>query len=86
MNYLGKGNLIGYKTYTKDGKQKHIYNVLNGNKDSKTGLYSECEYITIVQDEQTLIDIKPQNVSFEVACTNFGGKIQNRYMNLKPLS
>jgi|GEM_PF-6394723 hypothetical protein len=84
MNYIGQGNLIAYRTYTKEGKQKHVFNVLNGNLDKKTGLYSDCEYITIIQDEQPLKDLKPQIVSFEVSAVYFGGKLSNRYINLRP--
>ena len=36
MNYQGQGKLIGYRTYTKDNEQKHVYNILNGTLDSKT--------------------------------------------------
>lgn len=86
MNYQGQGKLIGYRTYTKDNEQKHVYNILNGTIDGKTGLYSECEYITVVQSEQTLIEVKPQDVRFEVQATNFGGQVRNRYMNVAPLA
>ena len=85
MNYLGTGKLIAYKNYTKDNKVKHVFNVLNGELDETTGLYSKCEYITIVQEEQPLAELKPQNVSFEVGCENFGGKQSIRYMNLRPI-
>lgn len=83
MNYLGKGLLIGYKTYKKDNADKHIYYVLNGNKDDKNGLYSELEFITIIQDEQTLAELKPQRVTFEIASQNFGGKITQRFLNIQ---
>lgn len=86
MNYQGQGKLIGYRTYTKDNEQKYVYNILNGTLDSKTGLYSECEYITVVQSEQTLPELKPQEVRFEVQATNFGGQVRNRYMNVTPIA
>lgn len=83
MIYIGKGFLIGFKTYEKDGITKYVYNVLNGTKDSENGLYTECEYITIIQEEQTLKEIKPQPVTFELVNQNFGGKIQQRFINIK---
>lgn len=83
MNYIGKGLLVGYKTYKKDNIDKHIYYVLNGNKDDASGLYSDLEFITIIQDEQTLTELKPQRVSFEIASQNFGGKITQRFLNIK---
>lgn len=86
MNYQGQGLLIGYKTYKKDNVDKHIYYVLNGNKDSKSGLYSECEFITIIQDEQTLKELKPQQVNFEVSSQSFGGQVRNRYINIRSIS
>lgn len=82
MNYLGKGLLIGYKTYKKDNADKHIYYVLNGNKNDK-GLYDECEFITIIQDEQTLAELKPQRVTFEVASQSFGGRVMQRFLNIQ---
>ncbi len=85
MNYQGQGTLIGYKTYVKDNLTKHIYYVLNGNKDSENGLFSDVEFITIVQTEQTLKEIKPQQVTFEISVSNYGGKIQNRYLNIKSI-
>ncbi len=83
MNYLGKGLLIGYKTYKKDNADKHIYYVLNGNKDDKNGLYNDLEFITIIQDEQTIVELKPQIVTFEIASQNFGGKITQRFLNIQ---
>lgn len=83
MNYIGKGLLIGYKTYIKDNKTKHVYHVLNGNKDNTSGLYSDCEFITIIQDEQTLKVLKPQRVSFEISSQNFGGRISQRFLNIQ---
>ncbi len=53
MNYQGQGKLIGYHTYTKDNEQKHVYNIINGTLDSKTGLYSECEYLGSICTQQT---------------------------------
>lgn len=83
MNYIGKGFLVGYKTYKKNNIDKHIYYVLNGNKDSKSDLYNELEFITIIQDEQTLFELKPQIVTFEIASQTFGGQTKNRYLNIK---
>lgn len=83
MNYIGKGLLIGYRTYKKENADKHIYYVLNGEKDEENGLYTECEFITIIQDEQTLKELKPQVVTFEIACQNFGGKITQRFLNIQ---
>ena len=85
MNYLGQGKLIGYKTYKKNNEDRHIYYVLNVAMDKPSGLYSECEFITVIQTEQTLKELKPQTVSFEVQTQNFGGRIQNRYMNIEPI-
>lgn len=83
MNYIGKGHLIGFKTYKKDNVEKYIYYVLNGNKDNTNGLYTECEFITIIQDEQTLLEIKPQKVIFEIAIQNYGGKLNQRFLNIQ---
>lgn len=83
MNYIGNGKLIAYHTYTKDNKQRHVYNVLNGTMDSASGLYSECEYITIIQDTQTLKELKPQSVTFEVAPRMFNGKTYNSFTNIR---
>lgn len=83
MNYLGKGLLIGYKTYKKDNADKHIYYVLNGNKDEKNGLYNDLEFITIVQDEQTIAELKPQIVTFEIASQTFAGQTKNRFLNIQ---
>ncbi|GHV02580.1 hypothetical protein FACS1894211_14240 [Clostridia bacterium] len=85
MNYQGQGKLIAYRTYTKDGKAKHVYNVLNGNTDPKTGLFGECEYITIIQDAQTLKELKPQEVAFEVMARTFSGQTRNVYSNIRAL-
>lgn len=83
MNYIGKGLLIGYKTYKKENQDKHIYYVLNGDKDHESGLYTDCELITIIQNEQTLEEIKSQNVSFEIASQNYGGTIKQRFLNIQ---
>jgi len=83
LNYLGKGLLIGYKTYKKDNVDKHIYYVLNGNKDNLNGLYNDLEFITIIQDEQTLAELKPQRVSFEIASQTFCGQTKNRFLNIQ---
>lgn len=83
MNYLGKGLLIGYKTYKKDNADKHIYYVLNGNKDDKNGLYNDLEFITIIQDEQTIAELRPQIVTFEIASQTFGGQTRNRFLNIR---
>ena len=83
MNYIGKGLLIGYKTYKKDNADKHIYYVLNGNKDDKNGLYNDLEFITIVQDKQTLVELKPQIVTFEIASQTFAGQTKNRFLNIQ---
>ena len=83
MNYLGKGLLIGYKTYKKDNADKHIYYVLNGNKDANNGLYNDLEFITIVQDEQTIAELKPQIVTFEIASQTFSGQTKNRFLNIQ---
>ena len=83
MNYLGKGLLIGYKTYKKDNVDKHIYYVLNGNKDANNGLYNDLEFITIVQDEQTIAELKPQIVTFEIASQTFAGQTKNRFLNIQ---
>jgi hypothetical protein len=85
MNYQGQGKLIAYRTYVKDGTTKHIYNVLNGNTDPKTGLYGECEFITIYQTEQTLRELKPQNVGFEIEARTFAGKPSLKYTNIRGL-
>ena len=82
MNYIGKGLLIGYKTYKKDETDKHVYYVLNGRKDNKSGLYNECDFITIIQDTQTLEELIPQRVSFEIVAQNYGGKITQRFLNI----
>ncbi len=83
MNYIGKGLLVGYKTYKKDNADKHIYYVLNGNKDDKNGLYNDLEFITIIQDEQTLAELRPQVVSFEIASQTFGGQTRNKFLNIR---
>ena len=83
MTYLGKGLLIGYKTYKKDNADKHIYYVLNGNKDDKNGLYNDLEFITIIQDEQTIAELKPQIVTFEIASQTFAGQTKNRFLNIQ---
>lgn len=83
MNYLGKGLLVGYKTYKKDNADKHIYYVLNGNKDANNGLYNDLEFITIVQDEQTIAELKPQIVTFEIASQTFAGQTKNRFLNIQ---
>lgn len=83
MNYQGQGKLIGYHTYKKDNVDKHIYDVLNGTIDPKTGLYDKLEYIQVFSEEQTLKDLKPQEVAFEIELRQFGGKTMPRYSNIQ---
>lgn len=83
MNYKGKGLLIGYQKKTeKDGTEKHLYFVLNGNKDEETSLFSDCEFITIMQDEQTLEELKPQRVVFDIVVRNYGNSIRYKFENI----
>lgn len=44
MNYLGKGKLIGLKSYAKDNKRKICLYGFNGNMN-KSGLYDNNEVI-----------------------------------------
>lgn len=83
MNYIGKGKLIGYKSYEKDGVKKHVYSVLNGDLDSETGLFTKLECITIIEDTQVLQELKPQNVTFEVSSNTYGGQTKNTYLNIQ---
>ena len=83
MNYKGQGFLVGYKTYEKEGVRKHVYYVINGNKNAESGLYSDCEFIAIYQDTQTLKELKPQVVLFEVASQTFAGQTKNRFLNIQ---
>lgn len=50
------GNLIGYRTYAKDGKNYHMYDVFcEGQKDTATGLYStECTIVTIREEHEAI--------------------------------
>lgn len=63
--------------------QTNIYYVLNGNKDANNGLYNDLEFITIVQDEQTIAELKPQIVTFEIASQTFAGQTKNRFLNIQ---
>lgn len=85
MNYIGKGLLVGYKTYKKDNIDKHVYYVLNGNKDEKNGLYNDLEFITIVQEQQTIENLRPQLVTFEIASQTFAGQTKNRFLNIQSI-
>lgn len=51
------GKLIGYRTYDKDGKKKHIYDVFceGVEKDNATGLYKdECKVVSVVEDTEAI--------------------------------
>lgn len=56
-----RGVLVGYRTYDKDGKTKHVYDVFcsGRHKDPQTGLYTEpCEMVVIIEDNQVLKELK----------------------------
>lgn len=55
---LYEGKLIGYRTYDKDGKKKHIYDVFceGVEKDAATGLYKdECKVVSVVEDTEAIV-------------------------------
>ena len=83
MNYIGKGRLIDYSAYTKNNKTRHIYSILNGSENVINGLYDACELLSVIQDTQTLKEIKAQNVTFKVIERIFNGKIYNSYTSVK---
>lgn len=85
-NYQGQGKLIGYHSYKKDNVEKHIYTVLNGTIDEKTGLYTKTEYIQIFSETQVLKSLKPQEVTFEVEMKTFGKETKPSYSNIKSLA
>ena len=61
---LYEGKLIGYRTYDKDGKKKHIYDVLceGVEKDKDTGLFKdECKVVSVV-DEADVITAPKANM------------------------
>ena len=64
------GVLIGYESYTKEGKTTHIYYALVTQKqDPQTKLYTACELVTVREDEAHALpqaDLKyGQKVSFD---------------------
>lgn len=61
-----QGLLLGLRTYTKDGKTYHVYDVFcAGKKDSETGLYStECNIVSI-REESPVIDKPKANMQVE---------------------
>ena len=46
-------------------------------------LYNDLEFITIIQDEQTIVELKPQIVTFEIASQTFAGQTKNRFLNIQ---
>lgn len=70
------GVLVGYGSYTKDGKESHTYSVLICEKRNKeTGLYGACALAEVREDSAVLENPKyGQKVSLwgEVVTTSKG--------------
>ena len=81
--YQGTGKLIGYRTYTSKEVEKHVYSILAGTHDPKTGLYDKCELLTVIEDTQVLKDLKPCNVRFDIEPRTYGKETKNIPLNIK---
>jgi hypothetical protein len=85
MAYQSTGKLIGYSSYTKNKTTYHVYSILNGEIDPKSGLYDELNFVVVRQEEQTLKELKPQIVSYEATIRTVGGKTYPSFMNVRPI-
>ena len=74
---------FSFKTYKKNNADKFVYYILNGDRKNENSLYSDLEFITIIQDEQTIEELKPQKVTFEISSQTYSGKTTNRYLNIR---
>lgn len=71
------GDLVGYSTYTKDGKTYHQYAVLVRQRvDKAIGLPQDCDLFTIREETQVLGDKLKSGVKvqFQCAVREFQGK------------
>lgn len=83
-NLIGKGFLVGVKSYKKDDVQKVIYSVVSGDK-GQDGLFSDIDLIQVVETDFKIKNPKFwQEVTFETGIDRFGDKTFVRYSNIQP--